>query len=151
MLKFLKQIIPSKRRRLNQAGDTIVEVLIAIGVVGLMLTSAYAITNRSNRSLQDTQEHGQALKLVETQIELLRNNGSFPTGTICFKTSDGTPTSTVSACTLSPAGLPTTTQPAFSLSITHVDDADHPNVYAVKAVWDSVLSGQANVTIYYRY
>lgn len=150
MLKSMKRLT-SHRRRLNQAGDTIVEVLIAIGVVGLMLTSAYAITNRSNRSLQDAQEHGQALKLVETQIELLRSAGSLPNGIICFKTSDGTPTSTATDCALGSNGLPATKQPTYNLSITHVDDANHPNVYAIKAVWDSVLTGKANVTVYYRY
>lgn len=126
----------------HQSGDTIVEVLIAIGIVGLMLASAYAITNRSNRSLQDAQERGQALKLVETQIELLRNSGSLPVGSTCFK-SDGTAASGTT-CKVGADGQPTTTQPAYTLSITS------GTVYTVRAAWSSVLGVQTNVTVYYR-
>lgn len=151
MRKLINKLVFGSKR-LNQTGDTIVEVLIAIGVVGMMLTSAYAITNRSNRSLQDTQEHGQALKLVESQIELMRSNGSFPTGTICFKGYDtGRAATTPAECALSADGTKATAQPTYNMSITHIDDSSHPNVYAVKAVWDSVLGGQSNVTVYYRF
>jgi type II secretory pathway pseudopilin PulG len=57
----------------KQGGDTIVEVLIAIAVVSAVLGSAYAITNRNVQNSRQTQEHGQALKAAESQLELLKS------------------------------------------------------------------------------
>lgn len=55
----------------KQAGDTIVEVLIAIAVVSLVLGGAYAIASRSLANSRQAQEHGEALQLANAQIELL--------------------------------------------------------------------------------
>lgn len=60
-------------RRLRQAGDTIVEVLIATAVLGVVLAGAYGVASRSLRAARQAQERGEALKLVESQIELLKN------------------------------------------------------------------------------
>lgn len=128
----------------RQNGDTIVEVIISIAIVGLMLTTAYAITSRNNRSLVDAQERGQALKLVETQIEMLRSAGSFDPGTAkCF--SGGSPTNTAADCKLTSNGSKAATgDVAFTLSITG------SNPYVIVAQWDSIISGVSNVTVYYR-
>jgi Tfp pilus assembly protein PilV len=56
----------------DQRGDTIVEVLIAVGIITLVLAGAYKITTRNMVSIQDVQEHSYALKLAETQTEKLR-------------------------------------------------------------------------------
>lgn len=60
------------KRQLGQAGDTIVEVLIAIAVISAVLGSAYAITNNSVKSNQEAQEHSAALKVAESQLEQLK-------------------------------------------------------------------------------
>lgn len=128
----------------NQRGDTIVEVIISIAIVGLVLTTAYAITNRNNRSLQDAQERGQALKLVETQIEMIRNNNGFDTGAYkCF--SDGVPTNIQTDCNQNSVGSTAQNgETGFRLSISGGDP------YVIQAEWDSLLNGVANVTAYYR-
>lgn len=59
-------------KNLNQAGDTIVEVLIAMAVVSLVLGGAYATANRSFLSIKLAQERSEALKLAEDQLEQLR-------------------------------------------------------------------------------
>jgi Tfp pilus assembly protein PilV len=56
----------------NQTGDTIVEVLIAVAVMGLSIGLAYGISNRSLKSARQTQERLEALKLVEGQVEQLK-------------------------------------------------------------------------------
>ena len=56
----------------SQRGDTIVEVLLAMAVVGLVLGVAYGITNRSVAIGRSAQERSEALKLAETQLELLK-------------------------------------------------------------------------------
>ena len=60
------------RLRLNKAGDTLVEVLIAISVVSVVLAGAYVMTNRSLSSTRDAQERVNATKLAETQIEIIK-------------------------------------------------------------------------------
>ncbi len=59
-------------RRLNQAGDTIVEVLICLAVLGLMISSAYTLAGRSQTANLQAQERGVATNLVNKQVELLR-------------------------------------------------------------------------------
>jgi Tfp pilus assembly protein PilV len=58
----------------SQRGDTIVEVLIAIAIMSAALSSAYGITNNSIKSNQESQEHGVALKLAESQLEQLKSH-----------------------------------------------------------------------------
>jgi type II secretory pathway pseudopilin PulG len=58
---------------LQQGGDTIVEVLIAISIVSLVLVGAFVTSNRSLQSTRDTQEHAEATKLAEAQIEMARS------------------------------------------------------------------------------
>lgn len=57
---------------LNQTGDTIVEVLLAIAVVSSVLGGAFVSANRSLRGTQISSERGEALKLVEGQLESLK-------------------------------------------------------------------------------
>lgn len=72
----------------NKRGDTIVEVLIALAVLGSVLVGGYSIATRSINSVRASQERGEALKVAEGQIEQLRsylggvsdlkpNNGKF--------------------------------------------------------------------------
>jgi Tfp pilus assembly protein PilV len=58
--------------RSRQAGDTIVEVIIAVLVVSTLLTGAFVVTNRSTQSVRDSQEHAEALQALQGQLELLR-------------------------------------------------------------------------------
>ena len=62
------------RFHLGQKGDTIVEVLIAIAIMTAVLSTAYGITNNSVKSNQESQEHGVALRLAESQIEQLKSH-----------------------------------------------------------------------------
>lgn len=53
-------------------GDTIVEVLISIAIIGAVIAGAYALASRSLREGVSAAEHGEAIKLVQNQIELLK-------------------------------------------------------------------------------
>jgi prepilin-type N-terminal cleavage/methylation domain-containing protein len=55
-----------------QSGDTIVEVLIAIAIISLVLTGAFSTTHASLLATRTSQEHAEALKLLEGQIENIR-------------------------------------------------------------------------------
>ncbi len=58
--------------KLNQIGDTIIEVMIAMAVIGLTIGGAYGIANRSLQASRGAQERGEALKLAEAQLERIR-------------------------------------------------------------------------------
>lgn len=60
------------KRKLNQLGDTIPEVLICLAILGLTIVSAYTLTNRSQTVNRSAQERTEALKLADGQLELLK-------------------------------------------------------------------------------
>jgi prepilin-type N-terminal cleavage/methylation domain-containing protein len=56
----------------DQRGDTIIEVMLALAVIGMILAAAFGIANRSILIGQDAQERSEALKLAESQVEVLK-------------------------------------------------------------------------------
>ncbi len=137
--------------RHSQAGDTIVEVLLAIAIVSFVLVAAFATTNKNTQMNQDTQERGQALQLASSQVEFLHTK-DLGSGN-CFD-ADGSvqiaaaPPS-ASPCTVKNDG--TTAQPsdqlAYKIAITTVGTA----TYKVSVTWDSVASSTpSSVTLYYQ-
>lgn len=67
-------------KKKQQAGDTIVEVLLAMSVIGLILGMAFGIANKSVQIGQDAQERAEALKIAESQLEVFKSEfaGSAP-------------------------------------------------------------------------
>ncbi len=59
-------------KRLNNHGDTIVEVLIAMLVVSVILSGAFVSARRSQTAIRSTQERVEALKVAEGQVEQLK-------------------------------------------------------------------------------
>lgn len=55
-----------------QRGDTIIEVMFAMVVIGFSLSIAFGIANKSIQTTQATQERTEAQKIAESQIELLK-------------------------------------------------------------------------------
>lgn len=55
----------------KQAGDTIVEVLIAMTVVAAVLGASYTIVNRTLANARQAQEHSEALQIANKQVEYL--------------------------------------------------------------------------------
>lgn len=58
-------------KKLGNAGDTIVEVLIAVVVVSSVLTGAFTISNMSLKSIRMSQERSEAQKLAQQSVEAL--------------------------------------------------------------------------------
>jgi prepilin-type N-terminal cleavage/methylation domain-containing protein len=56
----------------NQAGDTLVEVMLAIAVIGMVIGASYATASRALRTGRFAQEQTEALKLAESQVEQLK-------------------------------------------------------------------------------
>lgn len=143
----------------NQSGDTIVEVLIAMAVISLVLVGAYISTNSNIATTQDAQERGQAVELLQTEVEYLRKAdlGSFPSGG-CFVIASSNPPlpgipiaggGTPDGCTVTSDGKMAASgaEPAYTLKIT-----SSGGTYALSATWDSLTLGntKANITLYYQ-
>lgn len=60
-------------KKIGSRGDTIVEVLIVLAVLGSAMSLAYATANRGLQKSRNAQEHSQALGIINSQIELLRS------------------------------------------------------------------------------
>lgn len=61
-----------KTLSLKSRGDTIVEALIAMAILGMVIAGGFSISSHSIRTVRSAQERAEALKYVETQAELLR-------------------------------------------------------------------------------
>src|SRR5690606_27508844 len=68
----------------KQTGDTIVEVLICITIVGSILTGAFLSAQRNQAATQRSQERVEALKLAEGDVERLRNLAANDSASILF-------------------------------------------------------------------
>ena len=141
----------------NKRGDTIVEVLIAVAIISLVLVTSYASTNNSTKATIDAQEHSQAMRAVETQLEFLHSKGKTAGNNVCFDSTGAEQSSGSAACTVTPYGAGT--QPAYILSITcSVPNGVPPvctwgsgNFFTVTATWPSVFgNGNSLVSMYYR-
>ncbi|HEY5152731.1 MAG TPA: type II secretion system protein [Candidatus Saccharimonadales bacterium] len=58
--------------QLNRAGDTIVEVMVVLAILGLAISISYATANRSLLNARQAQENSEATELIQSQIEALR-------------------------------------------------------------------------------
>jgi type II secretory pathway pseudopilin PulG len=67
---MLIKILSNKQKT---RGDTIVEVLMSIAIVGAVIAGAYALASRSLAEGVSASEHSQAIKLAESQIEALKS------------------------------------------------------------------------------
>jgi type II secretory pathway pseudopilin PulG len=146
--------------RFTERGDTIVEVLLAVLIIGAVLTGAYVTANQTLNANRASQERSEALKYVEGQLEHLKANidtlGSQP-GAFCFDKNtgafDGSFTDPAAHPNLGtdnfayPAGCDQGLVPGgYHLSI-----RQSGTTYTVNARWDGAgSSGRQQTTMYYR-
>jgi len=160
------------KRLPKQAGDTIVEVLISIGIISLVLGASFVLTNKSISDEQRSQEHSQALQLLQAQIEAIRVAGSAvdistpfcmpSTSPYAPQTIGGMPNpATISAsqdaagsfseypnvCNLGADGNIASAEPKFHIFDTWDNTTE---TFSVNARWNAVNGGIDTVTLYYR-
>ena len=138
----------------SQRGDTIVEVMIAVVVIGVVLIGAFTLTNRSTRQMRDSEEHTQANQLLQGQVERLRSVASqmrytdFPASNyFCFD-EDGALTALASATSY---GCLQGNFYKFSIERKQPQPAAGNNATFTLAVrWDSVTGNKAFESITYK-
>jgi prepilin-type N-terminal cleavage/methylation domain-containing protein len=64
----------------KQAGDTIVEVIVVLAVLGLAISISYATANRSLLATRQAEEASQATTLLQSQLEAMRSLAAVPSG-----------------------------------------------------------------------
>jgi type II secretory pathway pseudopilin PulG len=158
----------SKRKFLNQTGETIVEVLFAIAVLASALGGAFAISTRSRNTIQANQERYQAQLIASGQADSIRlydtyhtdlyadtdatNNNKFfcmdktnPANTLhAYGTLPELQTSSHHQCARDNA----TNQNLYTISIQQVDPTNH--IFLITVFWDSlVTNGQDRVELVY--
>ena len=144
------------RKPLDQRGDTIVEVLISIAVVSLVLGGAYVTTNKSLMSERASEEQSNAVKLTESQFELIKGLVSTDTGTatlngapqiFCVSSATTVAASTSAACKLDSTGTATTVEPVYNVKI----EKQNNNVFSITTEWNSIQqTGKDQVQMFYR-
>jgi len=136
----------------GQAGDTIVEVMVVLAILGLALSISYATANRSLLNTRQAQESSQATELVQSQIEALRTLTSigvtpniFQAGPYCLVPISPPPV-TGPFYSLQPGGCSTPPIP-YQITVTYVNNPPtQPDTFTVKAQWPDV-TGQGNDTL----
>ncbi len=155
-----------KRRRFRayQRGDTIVEVLICVLIVSVVLGGAYTTTRQSSNGVRNSQEHAEALKLIQSQVEQLRTAGSAPAPNIFTVASpfcmlNGAPVAATNAGCQQNRSVETADADdlAYKLTVQRADCVTPPAAvlplctkFEVRADWDGVTGTPSQETIFYR-
>lgn len=158
------------RKKLNSKGDTIVEVLISVAVLGLILAVSYSIASKGLRISRQAQEHAEALKIAEGQLERLKARAATnpdvfsQPGGFCMASDTApqsitppSPTATLpdnfgnyNNCKFTLKGQPCTIGYCYNAGI-RKGSGSNANTFTVTIRWDSIGdSEQDEVKISYR-
>jgi type II secretory pathway pseudopilin PulG len=153
--------------KLAQRGDTIIEVTIAIAVCGLVLGGSFYAINHESLEIENQQEHNQAIKLVESQLEDLRTyyieGNTVNTNLICLytKTVSGTLAIVEDTTSGQPQGsnpcilqgdgslAPAGAEPAYSLSINLISSGSS-TTFSASVSWLNVYGTNSEVSLDFR-
>jgi len=151
MLKIFKN-------RSEQRGDTIIEVLVVLAVLGLAIGVSYGIANTSLLSTKGAQENAQATEILQAQLEAVRSMLPNDDGTqsvtdvkkagpYCVDTS-GSSYQTTTGCTFGNDGqIDSTGNGLYTVQITY----DGTSTFTLTATWSDIHGqGQDKSTLVYR-
>lgn len=134
------------RTKLNQKGDTIVEVILSATTLALVLAVSFVSANHSFRTGSDAASRNQAVQYASQQIELIRlgiNGGTLitsgtginvPAGDFCMNPTTHGMTTVLADCN----------QGDFSVKINYSDPT-----FTVRSDWPSSVSNQTDEVIMY--
>lgn len=151
------------RLRRSQRGDTIVEVMIVLAVLGLAIGIAYATANRSLLNARQAQENSMAAAAAQAQVEQLLSIACTSGASACSITNPLNPgysllhppgggafcivngtvrASNTATCRAQAGGLP-----GGQVQITCLGACTAPRVFEVAVSWQDVLGqGRDQVT-----
>lgn len=152
-------------RGLNSKGDTIVEVLIAVAVLGMIIAGAYTVTNKSLQQIRQSQERNEAYNIAIANADRLNEAvakdaslaGAAKPNIFCIKND----LTTASASTPSTTDLAVATSSSYNIACpsfgpsgryrVYIDrDITPANNFTVYIVWDKVGGGTDRAQVSYR-
>jgi Tfp pilus assembly protein PilV len=152
--------------KLGNRGDTIVEVLIAIAVLGAALGGAYVTANRNSLTNRASQERLEAVKVAESQLERLKALSSSsetqanlifnpPATDFCVTQANQTVTASSASCLVDSSGNSGTGSARYQVSIEKGADITTPvgvegAIFTISVNWSSVRAN-ANEALSYKY
>lgn len=106
----------------SQRGDTIVEVLFALAVLGSVLGSSYVVVSRNVLTNRSAQERLQAVKVAESQFEKLKVKVSgddtlYDRNSFCLTPQNDVVPSASTDCKMDAIGAATTGEPQYRVTI----------------------------------
>jgi type II secretory pathway pseudopilin PulG len=153
----------SLRAQARQAGDTIIEVLIAVAVVSAVLSGAFLTTSHTVKNIQQSQEHEEALGLLQGQMERLKVVTKDRAAAAPFFATDSPFCLSTANAKVDIAGssLPAAAYPAqctfgpgnrYNIGIIQLRDGSgaHNNVFSAQASWVGPTGANDRVNILYR-
>ena len=144
----------------NSSGDTIVEVLIVLAVVGLTIAIAYATASAAMHSVLRAQQRSNAIQFASSQIESLRASQQsgklvgYNTQYFCFQNSGSTANLTPTYMIQTPSQLgyisPCRINNRYNLFIECINNCTSTNpTFDVQAYWQDVSVGIDTLNINY--
>ncbi len=136
------------QRLTSETGDTIVEVLLCLTVLGLVIGGASVLAGRNTKNLQTTKENAVALRLAQSQIEYVKSFAavdwdSLASGNVCMQNSVTQLPSNNAACTYSDSAGAA----QYNQNITLTKAADGSYILAKATVtWETLTSSIDPVT-----
>lgn len=146
--------------KLRQTGDTIIEVLICLTIITAVMATSLVTASGHANTVRRSQERGEALFLVQGQIEFLRSyvvspTFVYPTGGFCLANTAGTITKVPVTVAYNDPGYPADCavgdDSRYKIDITPSVPPDAPGKYVIRAQWDGVGNvSLQNVSISYK-
>lgn len=129
-------VMTKKLKTLNYRGDTIVEVMVALLVLGLSLAGAYSIASKSLKASRQAQEHGEALKLAESQLETLKAQAAGNTASTIFTIAS--PFCMAGSTAVAASDAQCTSSSLYQVSVDRTDLSDSNRYqFDVSVIWPS--------------
>jgi type II secretory pathway pseudopilin PulG len=156
MAMGVKSMKNKKLINYKQLGDTIVEVLIAIAILGFAIGSAFAIANKSKLTLQANQERYQAQLLANAQADEIKQFTSDPSSlrginsmaignVFCMYYVSTPPSPGVYLQTIGAGPIPSVCKDGmYSIRVTKEATGIGQNSFYIEVTWDSLVNSNGN-------
>lgn len=146
-------------KSLNIRGDTIIEVMLVLAILGLALSISYSAASTSLLAARQAQESSQAASLMQSQIELLQANRKqvdstqpnyiYQAGSFCMNPDPAANAvqSFASGCDFNNDGSALEPAGRYNVRI----DQTVANTFRLVVSWDDVAGNEENTaTFFYR-
>jgi prepilin-type N-terminal cleavage/methylation domain-containing protein len=132
----------------NSRGDTIVEVMLVLAILGLAISISYATANRSLLDARQAQENAQATELAQQQIESLMSLSNLGNPQNIFQAGPYCISSTYTIVTGNSCNSGTI---PYHIVVTGPPIPATGGTFTVQIIWPDVESqGNDTVTLIYR-